>query len=61
LFVLGTLYALARVYAGVHFPSDVIGGALIGAGMVYIIIRLDFVFVPLADRAIQLARRLQFT
>ncbi|HEX7587732.1 MAG TPA: phosphatase PAP2 family protein [Anaerolineae bacterium] len=60
LFVLGTFYALARVYAGVHFPSDVIGGALIGAGMVYIIIRLDFVFVPLADRAIQLARRLQF-
>jgi undecaprenyl-diphosphatase len=60
LIVLGTLYALARVYAGVHFPSDVIGGALIGAGMVYIIVRLDFVFVPLADGTIQLARRLQF-
>jgi hypothetical protein len=39
----------------------VIGGALIGAGMVYIIVRLDFVFVPVADWAIQLARRLQFS
>ena len=57
---LGTLYALARVYAGVHFPSDVLGGALIGSGMVYIFVRLDFVFVPLADWAIHFARRLQF-
>jgi undecaprenyl-diphosphatase len=60
LIVLGTLYALSRVYAGVHYPSDVIGGALIGAGMVYIVVRLDFVFVPLADFAIRLARRFQF-
>jgi undecaprenyl-diphosphatase len=60
LIVLGTLYALSRIYAGVHYPSDVIGGALIGAGMVYIVVRLDFVFVPLADFAISLARRFQF-
>jgi undecaprenyl-diphosphatase len=60
LIVLGTLYALSRVYAGVHYPSDVIGGALVGAGMVYIVVRLDFVFVPLADFAIRLARRFQF-
>lgn len=58
--VLGALYALARVYAGVHFPSDVIGGALIGAGMVYVVVRLDFIFVPLADFSIGIARRFQF-
>ncbi len=58
--VLGALYALARVYAGVHFPSDVIAGALIGVGMVYIIVRLDFIFVPLADFSIGIARRFQF-
>ena len=57
---LGVLYALARVYAGVHYPSDVIGGALIGAGMVYIILRLRFVFEPIADFAIRIARRLSF-
>ena len=60
LIALGALYALSRVYAGVHYPSDVIAGALIGAGMVYIVVRLDFVFVPLADFAIGVARRLQF-
>jgi len=60
LFILGTLYALARVYAGVHYPSDVIAGALIGAGMVSIVVRLDFVFVPIADFAISVARRFQF-
>jgi len=58
LIVLGTLYALARVYAGAHYPSDVIGGALVGAGMVYIVTRLNFVFMPLADLGIRLARRL---
>ncbi|MBI5032282.1 MAG: phosphatase PAP2 family protein [Chloroflexi bacterium] len=60
LIVLGVLYALARVYAGVHYPSDVMGGAVIGAGIVYIIVRLHFVFEPLADLAIRLARRLSF-
>ncbi len=57
--LLGALYALSRVYAGVHYPSDVIGGALIGAGTAYIVMRLGFVFVPLADWGIRVARRFQ--
>ena len=57
---LGSLYALSRVYAGVHFPSDVIAGAALGAGMVYIIVRLGFAFVPFADWAIRVAQRLKF-
>lgn len=61
LIVLGTLYALARVYAGVHYPSDVIGGAALGAGIVYLLRRLDFVFQPIADFGIAIARRLQLT
>lgn len=30
--VLAVLISLSRLYVGVHFPSDVIGGALIGIG-----------------------------
>jgi undecaprenyl-diphosphatase len=28
--VLGVLFSLARVYAGVHYPLDIVGGALVG-------------------------------
>lgn len=59
--LLGALYGLARVYAGVHYPSDIIGGALIGAGIVYAINRLAFLFEPMADSAIRLAQRLCLT
>ncbi len=58
LVILGTLYGLARVYAGVHYPSDILGGALIGWGTVSGLGRLEFLVTPLADRVIHLARRL---
>jgi undecaprenyl-diphosphatase len=60
LYGLGTLYGLARVYAGVHYPLDIIGGAIIGAGTVLIVERVRFIFNPLADKMIRLARRMSF-
>ncbi len=35
----GRLVAVSRVIIGVHFPSDVVGGALIGFGVGYLILR----------------------
>jgi membrane-associated phospholipid phosphatase len=37
---LASLTAYARVKAGVHYPSDVIAGALVGAGIGYLVPRL---------------------
>lgn len=36
LFITATLIAISRVYLGLHYPSDVIGGAIIGAGFGYL-------------------------
>ncbi len=60
-FILGTVYGLSRVYAGVHYPSDVIAGAMIGAGMVWLVARLRFAFEPFADWVIRIARRIALT
>lgn len=34
--IVATLVSLSRIYLGVHYPSDVVGGALIGAGFGYL-------------------------
>ena len=35
-FAISTLMTISRVMAGVHYPSDIVGGALIGMGVGYV-------------------------
>jgi undecaprenyl-diphosphatase len=36
--VLAALIAYSRIYVGVHFPSDVLGGLLLGAGVAWLVL-----------------------
>lgn len=36
LFIAASLIALSRVYLGVHYPSDILGGAVIGSAIGYL-------------------------
>lgn len=36
LFITAILISLSRVYLGLHYPSDILGGALIGAALGYV-------------------------
>jgi undecaprenyl-diphosphatase len=36
LFITATLVAISRVYLGLHYPSDILGGAIIGSAFGYI-------------------------
>ncbi|GAB4300530.1 MAG: phosphatase PAP2 family protein [Ignavibacteriaceae bacterium] len=41
LFITAFLVSLSRVYLGLHYPSDIIGGAIIGAGFGYMFASLQ--------------------
>jgi undecaprenyl-diphosphatase len=48
LFTFATLISLGRVYQGLHYPSDVMGGALIGVAMGYVAV---FIFRTIERRS----------
>jgi undecaprenyl-diphosphatase len=48
--VLATMIGFARVWAGVHYPADIVAGAVIGAGSVLIVVLGGRVLARRADR-----------
>ena len=53
------LYGLARVYAGIHYPLDVIAGAAIAAPSTFLVFKLGDLLMPLPLWVIKFARVLR--
>ncbi len=60
LMVLAVLTAVSRLMIGAHYPTDVIGGAVIGAIAALIVMRLDRVWLPLAALVARLTDPIRF-
>jgi undecaprenyl-diphosphatase len=56
--LLASLFAIARVYCGVHYPLDVVSGALVGMFAAHLPSRAERLLSPLSTLIIESARRL---
>ena len=52
------IYGFARVYAGVFYPLDIIGGALIGLGVAWLVYLILKLIEPVPTLCLRLARYL---
>jgi len=50
------LFGLARVFCGVHYPGDVLAGALLGGGVAYALSRQSRWVAPLSALVLNIAR-----
>ena len=58
LLVLATLFGLSRIYCGVHYPLDIIAGALLGGLSAYVVVRKGGFIDPVISLIIRVGRRL---
>ena len=59
LLTMAALLACSRVAVGTHYPSDVIGGAIVGTGAGYVVWRARWVIDPPLTLSLVYARRLR--
>jgi undecaprenyl-diphosphatase len=58
LLALATLFGLSRIYCGVHYPLDIIAGALLGALSAYLVVKKGGFMDPVISLIIRTVRRL---
>ena len=56
LFAAAGVYGFARVYAGVHYPLDIVASALIAVGVTYLVFRIRDLIEPIPTMVIRAAR-----
>ncbi len=57
-YILATIFVLSRVYCGVHYPLDILSGALLGAVTAVVVVRKSRLLNPVWDFLVGLGRRL---
>ncbi len=56
LFIAAIVYGLSRVYVGVHYPADILGGAVIALVVTALTLRLRDLMMPVLVAVIKAAR-----
>lgn len=56
LFVAAAVYGFSRIYVGVHYPADILGGAVIAVVVTALTLRLRDLLMPLLVAVIKAAR-----
>jgi undecaprenyl-diphosphatase len=58
LLIMASLLAFSRVFVGIHYPSDVLAGAVIGAAVAFIMYCLFTLLEPWPSRVLGLMRKI---
>jgi undecaprenyl-diphosphatase len=53
LWLWAALVSYSRIYLGVHYPTDIIGGAILGIVVAYVLFTFTFPWVPEKDRSFE--------